>query len=57
MRSVSNNMVSTLVRHLPRVINAIDTSALDLKTQNSVRLLKLVLKKLVKIENNGKSDN
>lgn len=50
MRNVSNSVVSTLVRHLPRVLNAVGPT-MDNKTYNSVRLLKLALKKLKKIDN------
>ena len=52
MRQVANDIVDTLVKKLPIVIGSIDLTRVDNKTYNAVRIIKNILKRLNKINNN-----
>lgn len=53
MRVIPNDIVSTLLRSLPLIIENINTDALNnnLRLYNAVRLTKKVIQRLNKIEN------
>ena len=55
MREVPNNIVQNLIRHLPLILDNIDTVALRNNTRlsNAVRLMRILIKKLKHIELNG----
>jgi len=54
MRNVSNDIVATLIRTLPVLIDNVDTGKGGLRLQNAVRMANKCIKKLKKIEQNGK---
>lgn len=59
MKNVPNDVVATLVRCLPLLLNSVDENIIrkSLRAQNAIRLLKHeVLPKLNKIHKNGKSE-
>ena len=55
MRNVPNDIVSSLVRLLPVIIESTDTSSN--KVYNAVRLTRKILKRLTRIENEQRKDN
>lgn len=55
MRNVPNDIVSSLVRLLPVIIESTDTSSN--KVYNAVRLTRKILKRLIRIENEQRRDN
>ena len=55
MRDVPNDIVSSLVRLLPVIIESTDTSSN--KVYNAVRLTRKILKRLTRIENEQRRDN
>lgn len=57
MRSVPNDIVQSLLRHVPILIERIEIPARDTKLHNSVRLTKKNLKRLNIIENESKRNN
>lgn len=59
MRAVPNDIVQKLIRHLPLILDNMNDEAVrkDLKLNNAVRLTKIVLKRLDKIENEQKHSN
>lgn len=54
MKQVPNDIVSSLVRLLPVVIEATDTSTN--KVYNAVRMTRKIIKRLKKIDNELRSD-
>ena len=52
MRNVPNNVVATLIRLLPVIIANIRIERNDTRTENAVRQIKIIIKKLIKIEQN-----
>lgn len=48
MRNVPNDIVSSLIRHLPVILESVDTS--NNRMYNAVRLTKKIIKRLQKIE-------
>lgn len=52
MRAVPNDIVQSLIRHLPLILENVDTDAVrtDLRLCNAVRLTKKIVKRLEKIE-------
>lgn len=59
MKNVPNDVVATLVRCLPLLLDSVDETLIrkSLRSQNARRLLKHeVLPKLIKIHKNGKSE-
>ena len=55
MRNVPNDIVSSLVRLLPVIIESTETSSN--KVYNAVRLTRKILKRLTKIDNEQRKDN
>lgn len=53
MRAVPNDIVQTLIRSLPIILDNIDKEAerKKLRLNNAVRLTKIIVKRLNKIEN------
>ena len=54
MRNVPNDMVSTLLRCLPVILENVDVSKASTKLLNAIRLTKKEITKLQKIEQDGK---
>lgn len=54
MRNVPNDIVSTLLRCLPIILENVDVKHGNTRLVNAVRLIKKVIVKLSKIEQNGK---
>ena len=54
MRKVPNDMVTTLLRCLPVILDNVDASKGSTKLQNAIRLTKKEINKLQKIEKDGK---
>lgn len=50
MRQVSNDTVKTLLRCLPRILAHVQVDSRDTRTQNAVRLVQIILRKLKKFE-------
>lgn len=46
MRTISNSNFDALLRHLPTILSKIDTSRIDKKTHNAIRITKNILKQL-----------
>lgn len=57
MRSVPNDIIQSLLRHVPILIERINIPAHDTKLHNSIRLTKNNLKRLNIIENESKRNN
>lgn len=59
MRTVPNDIVQNLIRHLPLILDHIDEDAVrkKLRLNNAVRLTKFCIKRLEKIENEQKHSN
>lgn len=59
MRTVPNDIVQNLIRHLPLILDHIDEDAVrkKLRLNNAVRLTKIIIKRLEKIENEQKYSN
>lgn len=59
MRNVPNDIVQTLIRSLPIIINNIgrDAERDNLRLYNAVRLTKKIIKRLEKIEYEQSSNN
>lgn len=58
MREVPNDIVSTLLRSLPVILDNLDEEAMrsKLRLYNAVRLTKKVIQRLNRIENEQKSN-
>lgn len=56
MRQVANDIIDTLVKKLPVVIGCVDMSKLDNRTYNAVRMLKITLRRLNRINDKQKSN-
>ena len=58
MREVPNDIVSTLLRNLPVILDNLDEEAMrsKLRLYNAVRLTKKVIQRLNRIENEQKSN-
>lgn len=54
MRNVPNDMVTTLLRCLPVILENVDASKGSTKLLNAIRLTKKEITKLQKIEQDGK---
>ena len=54
MRNVPNDIVTTLLRCLPVILDNVDASKGSTKLQNAIRLTKKEINKLQKIEKDGK---
>ena len=54
MRSVPNDIVTSLLRHIPLLIDRIEVPIRDTKLQNAVRITKKAMKRLKKIEDESK---
>ena len=54
MRNVPNDIVSTLLRCLPIILDNVDVRHGKTRLVNAVRLVRKVIVKLEKIEQNGK---
>lgn len=59
MRIVANDIVQTLLRSLPIILENMDNEAVrkNLRLNNAVRLVKKIVKRLEKIENEQKYSN
>lgn len=59
MRTVPNDIVQNLIRHLPLILDHIDEDAVrkKLRLNNAVILTKIIIKRLEKIENEQKHSN
>lgn len=59
MRIVPNDIVQTLLRSLPLILDNMDKEAVrkGLRLNNAVRLTKMIVKRLEKIENEQKHSN
>lgn len=57
MRKVPNDIVTTLLRSLPVLIENIDASKGSLRLRNAVRMTKKCINKLNKIEKNERVNN
>lgn len=55
MRPVPNDIVSTLIRCLPQILENVQINSRDTRLINAVRLTKRVLPRLKKIESNADS--
>lgn len=53
MRKIPNDIVTTLIRTLPQILDNMDEEAVrkKLRLNNAVRLTRIVIKRLNKIEN------
>lgn len=54
MRSVPNDIVTSLLRHIPLLIDRIEVPIRDTKLHNAVRITKKAMKRLKKIEDESK---
>ena len=50
MRNIPNDIVQSLIRHLPIIIGCIDMKNINTRTYNAIRLTKINLKRLESIE-------
>ena len=57
MRNVPNDIVTTLIRCLPTIINNVSIGPTDTKLFNAVRKTKIIIKRLNKIENEQGNSN
>lgn len=59
MRIVANDIVQTLLRSLPIILENMDNEAVrkNLRLNNAVRLIKKIVKRLEKIENEQRHQN
>lgn len=59
MRIVANDIVQTLLRSLPIILDNMDNEAArkNLRLNNAVRLVKKIVKRLEKIENEQRNQN
>jgi|GEM_PF-443833 len=59
MRIVANDIVQTLLRSLPIILENMDNEAVrkNLRLNNAVRLVKKIVKRLEKIENEQRNQN
>ena len=59
MRIVANDIVQTLLRSLPVILENMDNEAVrkNLRLNNAVRLIKKIVKRLEKIENEQRHQN
>ena len=59
MRIVANDIVQTLLRSLPIILDNMDNEAVrkNLRLNNAVRLVKKIVKRLEKIENEQRTQN
>lgn len=59
MRIVANYIVQTLLRSLPIILDNMDNEAVrkNLRLNNAVRLVKKIVKRLEKIENEQRNQN
>ena len=59
MRIVANDIVQTLLRNLPIILDNMDNEAVrkNLRLNNAVRLVKKIVKRLEKIENEQRNQN
>ena len=59
MRTIPNDIVQTLLRTLPLILDNMDERAVQtkLRLNNAVRLTKKIVKRLDKIENEQRSEN
>lgn len=53
MRNVPNDIVQGIIRHLPIIISHADSSSLDNRTKNAIRIMGKILRRLTAIENNA----
>ena len=53
MRTIPNDIVTTLIRTLPQILDNMDEEAVrkKLRLNNAVRLTRIIIKRLNKIEN------
>ena len=56
MRKVPNDMVTTLLRCLPVILENVDDSNGSTKLLNAIRLTRIEIKRLQKIEQDGRMD-
>ena len=59
MRIVANDIVQTLLRSLPIILDNMNNEAVrkNLRLNNAVRLVKKIVKRLEKIENEQRNQN
>lgn len=59
MRTIPNDIVQTLLRTLPLILDNMDEKAVQtkLRLNNAVRLTKKIVKRLDKIENEQRNEN
>lgn len=59
MRIVANDIVQTLLRSLPIILDNMDNEAVrkNLRLNNAVRLVNKIVKRLEKIENEQRNQN
>ena len=59
MRIVANDIVQTLLRSLPIILENMDNEVVrkNLRLNNAVRLVKKIVKRLEKIENEQRNQN
>lgn len=58
MRTVPNDIVKNLIRHLPLILDNVDAAAVrnNLRLDNAIRLTRMAIKKLSKIDKHGKEN-
>lgn len=58
MRTVPNDIIKNLIRHLPLILDNVDAAAVrnNLRLDNVIRLTRISIKKLSKIDKHGKEN-
>lgn len=58
MRTVPNDIIKNLIRHLPLILDNVDAVAVrnNLRLDNAIRLTRISIKKLSKIDKHGKEN-
>lgn len=58
MKQVPNDIVTNLIRHLPLILDNVDAVAVknNLRLDNAIRLTRISIKKLSKINKHGKEN-
>lgn len=56
MRQIPNDIISTLLRCWPIILENVNQQSGNTRLQNAIRLTNITINKLKKIEKNGKRD-
>lgn len=58
MRTVPNDIIKNLIRHLTLILDNVDAAAVrnNLRLDNAIRLTRISIKKLSKIDKHGKEN-